>query len=244
MILTIGPGGSGLTFLSWTIVFLRGDTKYKRINGTEIDVCIDPLNGLTAHNFLKDHLKSHNNLCQLENGTKKSVIYVVPTHQKDFDYISKFNCKKIVFNSQQREKELFSRMITCVPSNDFKYLFNSLVSEFGLDTSKQVLLEYSKLFTNYYSVTFADKDEYFVINYDDIFVNLNTKINDLFLFLDYKIDSSRITTWLKTYEIYKEKNSQILNNFEPKYISAIPSNIKLQILKKIITWNHGSCLTK
>jgi len=238
MILTIGPGGSGLTFLNWSIVFLRGDTIYQKINGTSTNVDINPLIGSIAHNFSRDHLQTPNNLCQIELGNEKSVIYITPTHQRDFDYLKKFNCKKIVFDCENRHKELFARLVTCVPDSKFLKLINSLQLNFGADETKQTLLECSKIFTNYYTIP-ENSDEYFRLSYNDIFFNLDTKIASVFLFLNCEISPDRMHKWLEIYKIYKEKNSKILNDFEPPYL-AVPNKIKLQIVKELIAWKNGS----
>jgi hypothetical protein len=232
MILTIGPGGSGLTFLNWSIVFLRGDITYTTIDqrSTQI-VDINPLQGSTAHHFHKDHIQSSNNLCHLATGTEKSVIYVTPSNQKDFDYISQFKCKKIVFDCGNRNKELFVRMVTQMPCRKIPDLIDKLASKFGIDAAKQTLLDRSKMFTHYYTIPSAG-DEYFIISYDDIFENLDQQIGKLFLFLGETIDQSSFDKWLSIYKTYQDLNSNLLSDFTVG-LSEVPYSVRLQVFKEI-----------
>lgn len=238
MILTIGPSGSGLTFLNWSIVFLRGDNNYQRLNGSLVEVDIDPLNGLIAHKFFKDHVQTSSDLHKLNLGHSQTIIYVTPCHQEDFDYATKFSCKKIVFDCKDRQKDLLARMITCVPQKVFDPLIEKLSNKFGSEQATQMLLECSSMFTSYYSIP-QPSEEYFVISYDDIFLNLDCKIKDVFEFLKYDIDQDRWNKWLNIYTTYKQNNMSILSNFETKYVD-IPSSIKMQMLTEIIKWRNGS----
>jgi len=233
MILTIGPGGSGLTFLNWSIVFLRGDITYTTIDqrSTQI-VDINPLQGSTAHHFRKDHIQSSNNLCQLATGTEKSVIYVTPSNQEDFDYISQFKCKKIVFDCGNRNKELFVRMVTQMPGRKIPNLIDKLASKFGIDAAKHTLLDSSKMFTHYYTIP-AASDEYFIISYDDIFENLDQQIIKLFLFLGETIDQSRVDKWLAIYKTYRNLNSNVLSEFTVG-LQDVPYSVRRQVLKEIL----------
>lgn len=236
MILTIGPGGAGLTFLNWSIVFLRGDLTYTTIDNLSQEVDINPLLGSTAHKFQKDHIQSSNNLCLLSKGTEKSVIYVTPTNQQDFDYIAQFPCKKVVFNCKHRNKELFVRMVTQMPGKTIPDLIDRLTAKFGEDAAKQTLLDSSKMFTNYYSIP-ANSHEYFAISYDDIFENLDKKIVELFSFLNETVDQSRFPRWLDIYQTYRQKNSNILSGFVNSV--DISNSTKIQVLKEILQWKNG-----
>lgn len=242
MILTIGPGGSGLTFLNWSIIFLRGDITYTNLEKSlKQMVDINPLRGATSHNFYKDHIQSSSNLCQISKGTKKSVIYVTPTDQKDFDYILQFNCKKIIFDCQDQNKELFTRMATQIPGTKILNLIDKLTDVFGSNTARQTLLECSKMFTHYYKIPTAD-DQHFIISYNDIFKTLDQKIIELFLFLDKDIDQSRLHKWKSIYKTYQEKNCNLLSEFAPEKID-ITNSVKLQVFKEILQWKNSSyCL--
>jgi hypothetical protein len=238
MILTIAPGGAGFTFLSWTIVFLRGDTVYKLLDGTSTKVDINPLKDQIAHKFLKDHIQSSDKLSNLQLGTADSVVYVVPTHQRDFDDIAQYNCKKIVFDCQECHKELFARMLNSVADTRLLNFLNDLSSKFGMDESKQVLLEYSKVFTNYYIVPKKD-DKIFVITYNDMFYNLDSCINDVFLFLNIKIDTQRLPLWTKIYYQYREKNKDNLKEFVPAKNIVVSNKLKNQIARELFKWKNG-----
>jgi hypothetical protein len=239
MILTIGPGGSGLTFLTWSIIFLRGDITYTSLDGLLTHkVDIDPLQGSTAHNFYKDHIHSSNNLCQLADGTKKSVVFITPTSQKDLDHVHQIDCKKIVFDCQERNKELFARMATLVPCRNIPDLISELATMFGENVAKQTLLECSKMFTHYYKIPTAN-DQYFIISYDDIFKNLDQQIVTLFLFLELPLDQGRFYKWKHIYKTYQDKNCDLLSKFAPA-VTEIPNSVKIQVLKEILRWKNGS----
>jgi hypothetical protein len=237
MILTIGPGGSGLTFLNWTIVFLRGDLTYITLDNLSQVVDINPLQGSTAHNFRKDHIQSSSNLCQLAHGNEKSVVYVTPVNQEDFDYVAQFDCKKIVFDCGNRNKELFVRMVTQMPNRKIPDLIDSLAAKFGKNATQQVLLDSSKMFTHYYTIP-ESSSEYFVISYDDIFNHLDQRIVELFVFLGETIDQSRLTKWLDIYKTYQERNSDLLSKFSADS-SDVSNSVKLQILKEVLQWKSG-----
>lgn len=241
MILTIGPGGTGLTFLNWTILFLKGCTTYTTLDKKVVEVDINPLKDRTAHKFSRDHLQTSVNLSQIELASDDSVIYCTPTHQQDFDYVAKYNCKKIVFNCQDKHKELFARMMICMPDSRLPNFLNSLAARFGMDESKQVLLDHSKIFTNYYTVP-NNSNTYWLISYDDIFCNLDKKINDLFVFLGFTIDEQRRTRWINIYNDYKNRNKNILEEFAPNYGINVSSTVKNQIIKELIKWKKESQL--
>jgi hypothetical protein len=164
-------------------------------------------------------------------GTEKSVIYVTPSNQEDFDYISQFKCKKIVFDCVNRNKELFVRMATQVPCRKIPNLIDNLASKFGINAAKQTLLDNSKMFTHYYTIPTAS-NEYFIISYDDIFENLDQQIAKLFLFLDETIDQSRFDKWLTIYKTYRDLNSNILPEFTVGLLD-VPHSVRLQVLKEI-----------
>ena len=84
MILTIGTGGSGLTFLNWSIIYLRGDNSYTFLNKEVGDVTNNPLlTNRTAHGQKKDHIQSTADLKKLHLATDQSVVYIVPSQQSD-----------------------------------------------------------------------------------------------------------------------------------------------------------------
>jgi len=236
MILTIGPGGCGFTFLNWSIVYLRGDVSYTTINNTTVPVDINPLNGLIAHKFDKDHIHYSSNLYQLNLGNEQSVIYVTPANQDEFNRISQFNCKRIVFDCQGRSKDHFARILTCIPSEKLTELLESLSQTFGRDTAKQVMLDSSKWFTNYYSI--PENQDLYVITYDDIFTNLDQRIHQLFVFLGLSINKDRFSSWADIYNTYRLRNQNLLTNFLPNHID-VARDVKLKIIREILLWRNG-----
>lgn len=238
MILTISPGGSGFHFLCWSICFLRGDKNYKNLNNLEIPMTWDPLKGNTAHNFKCDHIQCVDNHHKLFSATDQSVIFFVPNHQKDFDLINQLQCKKILFDCRIHNQEFFARMHNTVPVCSYSSLLQSLSRHYHIDIIKQVLLESNQFFTKYYHVP-EPSDEYFIINYDQMFRRLDNTIFDIFEFLKLQIDQDRLQHWQNTYAIYKQNNQNHLTQFLSQPVT-VDSSVKMKIIKEIIDWKNGS----
>jgi hypothetical protein len=238
MILAISPGGSGFTFLCWTICFLRGDVSYQTLNNIESPMIWDPLQDKVAHKFRKDHIECVDDYHKLFAANNRSVIYFVPRHQKDFEFINQFGCKKILFDCQNYDKEFFARMYNTVPNCDYSPLLESLSKKYNIDIIKQVLLESNHFFTKYYHVL-EPSDEYYIINFEQMFHTLDTTILDIFKFLQLNIDQNRFNHWQDIYTIYKEKNLNHLTEFLSKSVT-VDSSVKIKILKEILTWRNGS----
>jgi hypothetical protein len=238
MILTIGPGGSGLTFLNWSIIFLRGDTFYTSLDNKTHEVTNNPIksNG-TAHGHDKDHIHLTDSLIKLNQTSDQSVVYIVPACQDDLDYILQFNSKKIIFNPGAFSQELMARMYYTIPDNPYIELIDRLSSKHDVQSIKQVLIESNKFFTNYYTVPTCYHD-YFDINYVDIFQNLDQVIHQVFEYLDLTISSDRIDKWLPVYQEWKNLNKDYLSLFITE-LTPVTSGEKIKILKDIIEWKNG-----
>jgi hypothetical protein len=240
MILTIGPGGSGLTFLNWSIVYLRGDNFYTTLDNTTREVTGNPIteNG-TAHRYKKDHIQQTVHLKKLHQANNQSVVYVVPTCQSDLEYILQFDGKKIIFNPTVRSKELLARMYYAIPNDNnlFIELINNLSRVYDLPSVKQVFIESNKFFTDYYRVPNTYQD-YISIDYNDMFQDLNQKIYEIFKYLNLSISQERLTNWFPIYQKWKLMNKDYLSLFLETPID-IPNNKKVQILKDIIKWKNG-----
>jgi hypothetical protein len=238
MILTIGPGGSGLSFLTWSIIFLRGDNLYKSLDSKIYKVTNNPIkcNG-TAHGFEKDHINQTADLIKLNQTTDQSVVYVALTCQSDLDYILQFDSKKIIFNAGTFSEELMARMYYLIPNNPYVELVNRLSSKYAVEKIKQVLLESNKFFTNYYAIP-AWYSDHFSINYFDIFQNLDHVIHQIFEYLDITILSDRMDKWIPVYQEWKNLNKDYLHLFKTDSIQ-LTTKEKTKILKDIIEWKNG-----
>jgi hypothetical protein len=241
MILAISPGGSGFTFLCWTICFLRGDVSYRTLDNVEFPMIWNPLQGETAHNFSKDHIICVDDYHKLFSSNDQSVIYFVPNHQKDFEFINQFRCKKILFDCQNYGKEFFARMHNTVPNRSYSSFLQILSKQYDIDIIKQVLLESNHFFTKYYHVP-EPSDEYYIINFEQMFNNLDTTIIDIFAFLQLTIDQNRFDHWKDIYANYREKNLNHLKEFLSIPVTA-DSSIKIEILKEILKWRNGTFQT-
>lgn len=234
MILLMGPGGCGFTFLSWTISFLRGDTAYTTVNGVDCPVDINPLDGVTAHNFNKDHTNSRDlKIDLLELGHNKSIIYVTITHQDDLSYILKFPGKKIIFqNTCEYSEELFARMCLAVPNNPYMPMINNFDASYDKTIVKQVFLESNKLFTDYYQIPHHD-GSCKTITYPELFTTLDEKINEIFDHLNLTISEDRYAKWQTIYNQYRLNNTNFKSKFLPETV-PVDNSTRLKILKKII----------
>ena len=141
MILMIGPGGSGLTFLSWSIMYLRGDEDYTLLTKKNVKIVNNPLLDKTAHGQTIDHIHQISDFKKLKNFTDQSVVYAVLTPQSDLDYFLQVDGKKIIFDSSTCTQELFARMVYTTPNNSFNTLIQSLSSKYDKQLIKKVLFD-------------------------------------------------------------------------------------------------------
>jgi len=138
MILTIGPGGSGLTFLNWSIIYLRGDNFYTTLDSKTHQVTNNPLRSIgTAHGHQKDHIAVTSELLKLKQASSQSVVYVVPTKQSDINYILSFASKKIVFNTSTDSDMLMARMCSVIPNNPYTKFIDNLSTKYNKQIIKQ-----------------------------------------------------------------------------------------------------------
>lgn len=234
MILTIGPGGCGFTFLSWSIAFLRGDIFYKTSDGQVIPVDINPIIGQIAHKFHADHLIVDNTDFKLNSVTDQSIFYLVPFNNHCFEHILTLPGKKIIFDNRSHQLEWFVRAYTCMPNNPYAELINKLSLTYSVDSVKQVLHDSVKFFIEYYQIP---NDQY-TLNYRDIFFNLDYKILEILDFVNINIDQGRFSQWKLIYDQYRLSNAE-LSHLLRLPNSTVNSTTKLKILKEIIEWKNG-----
>jgi len=242
MILTIGSPGTGLTFLNWSIIYLRGDNFYTSLDNDTYEVVNDPITSIgTAHMQQKDHIKSIAQLSKLTRATNKSVVYYVPRSQSDFDHILSFSGKKIIFNPGTCSDKLMARMF-CVlhhgnESDPYIKLVDFLATKYNKQIVKQILIESNRFFTEYYTIdpTYQDCS---VIDYNDVFENLDQTICKLFDYLELEIVPERFESWMQVYQKYRSVNRDFLPLFLGECVE-VDSKIKIKILKEIIQWKSN-----
>ena len=241
MILNIGPGGCGFTFLNWTISYLRGDIFYVTLDGKKYLVDDDPLLGATAHNFKKDHLKIENSKEILKFATPWSIVYLTPGSQEDFDYLLSFPGKKILFDTTTEPRELLARSCILMPptAESIVVCLDRLRERYGESAARQMFLECAKFFIQYYSLPDQTQYSYCKINYDTMFRNLDNKISEIFCYLETSIDTDRFETWKKVYQIYKTRNAGFIEQFLGKDVTPVNTAFKKAIFKEILDWKHG-----
>jgi len=239
MILTIGPGGCGFTFLNWSIVFLRGDKCYVNCKNDTIIIDSNPLLGHTAHNFDKDHVAKGFHNIDLTSTTNQSIIYAIPSSHSDFLQMLQVPGKKIIFDNRCFADKVMARFFVVHPfaTNPYFNLVQQLSKFYDIDQIKQVLIDSSKLFiTDCYDIP-KNKD-LFIINYNEMFQDLDQIILQVFDFLGLQINQQRFDTWKEIYTEYKNRNTNVFNEYSSSNQKIDPSN-RIKILREIINWRNG-----
>lgn len=239
MILTIGPGGCGFTFVNWSIAYLRGDQSYRDLSGILCPVDINPLDGFTAHNFKKDHLKIEISKNLLKQATDHSIIYITPGSHDDFKKILDLPGKKIIFDHRKYPKELLARSFMTMPrcGHGIEILLDFLERKYPSTEVRRTLLENAKLLVQYYKI--PHDDHYFLINYENVFQTFDLIIEKLFDFLEIKIDRTRIENWRLIYQQYKAKNQDFITKFVGDPTDVINHSLRRSIFKEIYNWTRG-----
>lgn len=234
MILTIGPGGCGFTFLNWSLSWLRGDTTYCNLHKVEYNVINNPLtDNHTAHAYQKDHISCQNVKKFLQNAHDFSIIYVVPVDQQEFNYIVNLPGKKIIFDATEHPKEIFLRQLASIKTEVSKFE-NFLSTKYPADAVRSVMLDMSNQFVNYCSRHMADDTMY--VSSCDMFYNLDSVIEKVCDFLEIKIDSTRLNHWQQIYRQYKNNNQKFFTN---EKIDIVDKTLRSQILKEFYLWKTG-----
>jgi hypothetical protein len=243
MILTIGPGGCGFTFLNWTISFLRGDCNYQTLDGVAHEIEYNPLIGDTAHGYRKDHICDMHSTDVLKSATDNSIIYMVPNSQDNFEYMLSLSGKKIVFDPLQHGKMLLARSIMCIPKQNHTSVkfIDYLYTRHDPDLVRQVVLECYKFFVQYYTVP-QNSNSICIVDYNDIFNRLPSVLTTMFEYLEIPIDNSRLDSWNQVYNQYQQQNQK---DFCAEFLSAANKNNgdKKEIFMEILKWRNGLCLS-
>lgn len=241
MILTLGPGGCGFTFLNWTISYLRGDESYDLLDGSCMPVVHNPLDGPTAHRANKDHLKFKHDKKILSRAHESSIIYITPGSQQDHDFLLGISGKKIIYHGLSRPQELLARSyltMTLDPSEQdcIILLIDRLDQKYGLP-ARRVILDCAQWFSAYYRTPMPSPGDCVLLQYDDIFQNLNQHIPLIFNFLGYNIDKQRWKNWDEIYNEYQKRNLDFLSRFLGRSENlVIDPAVKKIILKDVLNW--------
>jgi len=234
MILTIGPGGCGFTFLNWSITYLTGADEYKTLDNHVVPVDINPIEGSIAHKFSKDHIQSFDDWHKLKTASQKSIVYLTPTHQQDIDNLIDYDCKKIIFQYGNNRQEYFARLCLVVPPCELLDMFDNLYNAYGVENVRQTLLDNVDMFTDYYFIPENFKNYQFIY-YKDLFQNLDTTIKSIFNFLDFEIDQQRYICWKPIYFQWKNANQGFLTKFLDKPVE-VDKTTKSLIIKELFKW--------
>jgi hypothetical protein len=239
MIYTIGPGGCGFTFLNWTISFLRGDLCYQTLDKIQHQIEFNPLLGEIAHRYNKDHIWSNGAIESLNSATDSSIIYIVPNSHNNFEYLLSLPGKKIIFDASKNSKMTFARLMICVPKEISPYfkLIDYLSTTYHPDLVKEVLFDCHKFFVQYYELPKKSTSLY-LVDYNDIFKNLDSVLPCLFEYLELSIDKSRLQLWQEIYNQYRTQNQK---DFCVEFLPTSSENNtqKKKILIEVLKWKNG-----
>jgi hypothetical protein len=124
-------------------------------------------------------------------------------------------------------------------NNHYLQLINRLGVKYDEATVKKVMIDCCKMFIEYYRP--ATDNQFYMVDYTEMFENLDQHIYKLFDYLEISINLDRLDKWREIYQVYKEKNSQ---NFYEKFLNNQPviKNQQTAILKEILLWKNGSFL--
>lgn len=239
MLLTIGPGGCGFSFLNWSIMYLRGDVFYQTLDGNSHAVPSNPLLNSTAHNYEKDHLRIEDSKNQFDHATENSIIYAVPGSQLNFEYLLSLPGKKIIFDTTDCSQQLMARAMICVPKsnkNPYHMLTEQFSKTYDPAVVKEVLLDCHKLFMQYYHLP-GNSSDYYRVNYNSIFNNLDKEMPAIFDYLGICLVSNRWQHWKSIYDQYQHSNHR---NFYNEVVAVPSKNIALksQIFKQVLQWRN------
>jgi hypothetical protein len=239
MVLTIGPGGCGFTFLNWSLLYLRGDVQYVTLSGEVTPVPENPLRALTAHNFKKDHLKVEDSSDWIEHATQSSVIYCVPGSRRHLENLMGMPSKKLLFDAGAYSKQTMHRAFMANANVGIAPLLEKLNLKFDNTITMQVIYDVSHQFVSYYDIP-KDRADVMAVSFEDMFINFSERIVDIMRFCEFEIVTSRWEHWLTMYSTWRENNTKFLE--PPKVVEMDTEQyaIKKQILKEIIEWRNST----
>lgn len=228
MVLNIGPGGCGFTFLTWSLLYLRGDNYYTNTSGNIVDVNDSPLTGLTAHKFDKDH--DYPGMIQptQPNNSPNSVMFVVPKDNDHFVSLYSQPHRKIVFDNSQYCKELLARAILTVLKAPLTLLYNKLIVTYSVADVNATLLDCAdKIYSKHYNVP----KNALTLTYDEMFTTLDSQILMICDRVGISVLPDRLSQWQTIYSEYSARNKNILAEFKQ---AAAPRG-NMTILKELIS---------
>jgi len=259
----LGPGGCGGTFLDWSIQFLFGskenllvncDTQNRGIVGYSQVQCITdaPLIGSTAHTHQKTHPNNNSlpvvmDIFSASEYPLNTFYYVddmLPdqTHTNYNNIIKTYPTVKFVsYNfSYKHIESIFCLQYEKIDGakRRFDTQVGKTLSNLSTGELREILsLFYPKCIKGQILNEQLDKaDNLYIINYDDIWTNLDTIIFDIFKFLELAIDNSRYTQWVQVYHTWLEKNKTDFFEDLPKIIDCIVTGKLLDLGKYNITF--------
>ena len=100
-----------------------------------------------------------------------------------------------------------------------------------------MLIECCKFFIEYYKVPDTYQN-YYSIDYNDIFQNLDQKIYSIFEYLELPISQDRIDKWQSVYTHYRSVNQDFLSLFLGN-THELDNNQRIKIFKEILQWKNG-----
>jgi hypothetical protein len=229
MILLIGQSGTGLTFLTWSLQYLRLRCSHRP---DLYEPCADG----SFHNFLKEkHYRGA--LPPANEFAPEDVVFWNPNHQRYLDQKPRgVSALMVSVTRPETKRWLFNRNWRCVPNWTVKKLHQDLCQHHNKINVDRAFSRYWTKYTDY-----IDYDRYYTniktIDLDEIFRTLHNHIEQLCEYFNLGFDHERFHSWVKTYHQWRHIN---LNLPEEKEVTDIMSSDSIltdeakQVLKKLI----------
>jgi hypothetical protein len=193
MILLIGYGACGFTFLDWSLAYLSGS-----------NCCNNPItNNDNAHGHTVDHFDT-----AWQNRSAARTYWVPPGQRELSEAIPLMQDYKIVaLQNPTRDEQLFllSRLEKQMPHLNWYKLYSQTIEEIGDQAAvdyvfQQIIFQYS----NYLNFSLVDAD--YVISLREMFCHLDLTISIILRQLGLDLAADRFAPWLEVYRQWQTLN--------------------------------------
>lgn len=234
MILLIGPGGCGFSFLAWSMVFLRGSHSYQKLDGSIVQVPDSPITSKNnAHGFDRDHLIDIGgiDLQSIIDTASDQVVYVVPYDQDSMDRMVRLRCKKLFFSGIGYHKQILSRMLTKIKTKS--ELIKQLETRWSVEQYMPVLMTQARRVIPRLPNDLSDS---MVIDYETMFLHLENTIEDLMRWCGLGVQSCRMAAWRQVYRQWQISNCHDVSISLQKFDKNLDPAEAKDIARFLYTW--------
>lgn len=238
MTLLIGPGGCGFSFLTWSLIYLRGSDSYQKLNGDLVPVPPCPLDALgTAHKFDRDHFvvySNGSNSLEILDYSESTVVYVIPYNQQQADQLAKTPHRKIFFCGSGNEKQIIVRILTKLKTKSS--MVKALAERWSLDEYGPVLLKHAKRMIPQVP---GNLENAVTIDYTTMFRSLDSQIPDVARWCGCTLNQDRLTAWKQIYMQWSADTEQSIDLHLQHLDRPIDLLLEKEISKFLYRWWKG-----